>query len=76
MNNRGALFAQAIRGPIMLITLGVLFAIHQAGILSFSRTWPLIIIMIGVLKLIERMAGPRVPLVTPVPPAPPGGPAR
>jgi hypothetical protein len=55
MNNRAALYAQAIRGPILLITVGILFAIHQAGILAFSRTWPLIIIMIGVMKLIERM---------------------
>lgn len=67
MNSRGALFAQAIRGPILLITIGVLFAIHQAGVLSFARTWPLILIVIGILKLIERMA-----LQTPRPGA--GGP--
>jgi hypothetical protein len=65
MNNRAALYAQAIRGPILLITVGILFAIHQAGILAFSRTWPLIIIMIGVMKLIERMVAP-----------PPGEPQR
>jgi hypothetical protein len=70
MNNRRALFVQAIRGPILLITIGVLFAMHQAGVLQFSRTWPLIIIMIGLLKLIERLAMPQVP-VTPA-----GGPQR
>ncbi len=70
MNNRRALFAQAVRGPILLITLGILFAIHQAGVLSFSRTWPLIIIVIGLLKLIERMAVQQPPM------APPGGPIR
>lgn len=64
MNDRRALFVQAIRGPILLITLGVLFAIQQAGFISLYRTWPLIIIMIGVLKLIERMAMPR-PSITP-----------
>jgi hypothetical protein len=70
MNSRRALFAQAIRGPILLITIGVLFAMHQAGVLHFSRTWPLIIIVIGVLKLIERMAmlQPSVPAA--------GGPPR
>lgn len=73
MNNRGALFAQAIRGPILLITIGVLFAMHQAGILHFSRTWPLIIITIGVLKLIERLAMPQSP-ASPTPPM--GGPTR
>jgi hypothetical protein len=55
MNTRAALFVQAIRGPILLITVGILFAIHQAGVISFARTWPLIIIVIGVMKLIERM---------------------
>jgi Domain of unknown function (DUF5668) len=73
MNNRAPLFAQAIRGPILLITIGVLFAMHQAGVLHFSRTWPLIIITIGVLKLIERLAMPRPP-ASPTPPM--GGPPR
>jgi hypothetical protein len=61
MNNRAALFAQAIRGPILLITIGVLFAMHQAGVLHFSRTWPLIIIVIGILKLVERLVIPPHP---------------
>ena len=68
--SRGAIFIQAIRGPILLITIGILFAIHQAGILSFSRTWPLLIIVVGLMKLIERMAMPALP------PSAPGGPAR
>jgi hypothetical protein len=65
MNNRIALLAQAIRGPILLITVGILFAIHQAGVLPFYRTWPLILIVIGIMKLLERwyvqppMGGPR-----------------
>jgi hypothetical protein len=73
MNNRAALFAQALRGPVLLITIGVLFAVHQAGIISFARTWPLLIIVIGVMKLMERMAAQ-----PPAPPAVPpyGGPLR
>ncbi len=66
MNNRGALFAQAVRGPILMITIGVLFAMHQADIIPFSRTWPLIIIVVGVVKLAERIG-------TPHPPIPPAG---
>jgi Domain of unknown function (DUF5668) len=69
MNNRLALFAQAIRGPILLIVIGILFAVHQAGVLPFSRTWPLLIIVVGVMKLIERWYVPRPPF-----PPPPGGP--
>jgi hypothetical protein len=61
VNTRGALFAQAVRGPILLITVGILAAVHQAGVISLSRTWPLIIIVIGVMKLIERLLLQRPP---------------
>lgn len=53
-----ALFFQAIRGPVLLITIGVLFALEQSGVIAFTRTWPLIIIVIGFMKLLERMATP------------------
>jgi len=49
-------FVQAIRGPIMLITLGSLVAIDYAGVYGFWRTWPILIIIFGVLKLLERAA--------------------
>jgi hypothetical protein len=73
VDNRLALFVQAARGPILLITLGVLFAMQQAGIVSFARTWPLLLIVIGITKLIERAVTPQgyVP-----PPSPPGGPRQ
>ena len=73
MNSKTALFAQAIRGPILLITIGILFAIHQAGGLPIYRSWPLIIIVIGVMKLIERTAAPAAGVYAP--PAP-GRPIR
>jgi hypothetical protein len=52
--NDASNFIQAIRGPIMLITLGSLVAIDYAGIYGFWRTWPVLIIVFGVLKLLER----------------------
>lgn len=55
MNSASGL-VQAIRGPIMLITLGALVEIDYAGIYSFWRTWPILIIVFGLLKLIERGA--------------------
>lgn len=58
MNSRGSLYLRAIRGPMLLITVGVLFAIHQAGIYPIWRTWPFILIVAGVLILAERLAGP------------------
>lgn len=65
MNARRALYMQSIRGPVVLITVGVLFAIHQAGILSFGRTWPLLFIIIGVMKLLERAFAPAAPVQAP-----------
>ncbi len=61
MNSRAALFAQAIRGPVLLITVGVLFAMHQAGVLAFSRSWPLLLIVVGLMKLVERLYVPQPP---------------
>jgi len=46
--------AAAIRGPVILITLGILFAIDHFGSFSFGSTWPVLIIVIGLMKLIER----------------------
>lgn len=47
---------QAIRGPVLLITIGVLFTIDHFGPVGFNRTWPVILIVVGVLKLLERGA--------------------
>ena len=69
MNGNNSLI-QAVRGPIMLILLGTLVAIDYWGVYGFSRTWPLLIIVFGVLKLLEKI------VVRPVPPVdnrPPGG---
>ena len=52
---------QAIRGPIMLITLGTLVAIDYAGIYGFWRTWPILIIVFGLLKLMERASAKPAP---------------
>jgi DUF4097 and DUF4098 domain-containing protein YvlB len=52
------LVAQSLRGPVLLITLGFLFELHQRGALSFSQTWPLLIIVVGVMKFLERALAP------------------
>ncbi|MBM3812581.1 MAG: hypothetical protein FJW20_13220 [Acidimicrobiia bacterium] len=46
---------RAIRGPIMLIALGSLLALDQFGTYSFWRTWPALVILIGLMKLLERV---------------------
>ena len=56
---------QAVRGPIMLIVLGSLVAIDYAGVYGFWRTWPILIIVFGLLKLFERASAKPVPPYTP-----------
>jgi hypothetical protein len=55
MNSTKAII-RAIRGPIVLITLGTLFSIDYFGPYSFSRTWPILLIVFGALCLLERIA--------------------
>jgi Domain of unknown function (DUF5668) len=61
MNTSSNSLIQAVRGPIMLITLGSLVAMDYFGIYGFSRTWPLLIIIFGILKLLEKIAEPHQP---------------
>lgn len=51
-DGNGSVFV-AIRGPIMLITLGSLLTADYFGWFSFGRTWPILLIMFGLLKLGE-----------------------
>ncbi|HYI97040.1 MAG TPA: hypothetical protein VEX68_26085 [Bryobacteraceae bacterium] len=60
---------RAVRGPILLMTFGVLVALNHTGKMDFERTWPVLIIVYGFLKLIERM----VPRPVPPPWQPPVG---
>ncbi len=49
---------QALRGPVLLITLGVLLVMDHFGGPGFWRMSPLLLIVYGVMKLLERMARP------------------
>jgi hypothetical protein len=68
----------AIRGPITLITLGVLFALNNFTPYQFHQTWPVLLIVFGLLTLMRRAVEPVPPEVPPAayatynyPPAPP-----
>jgi hypothetical protein len=50
--------ASAVRGPILLITIGTLFAVDHFTRFGFGRTWPVLLIVIGILTLATR-GGPR-----------------
>lgn len=58
MTEQKTAFLRAVRGPIVLIALGVLFVLDQNGSLRFSQTWPALLIVFGAFKLAERMAAP------------------
>jgi hypothetical protein len=62
---------RAIRGPITLITLGVLFTFDHFTAYGFGQTWPVLLIVFGLLSLLRR--GTSEPLEPPLPPFPPRG---
>jgi hypothetical protein len=57
VNGANGSFIEAIRGPVLMITLGVLFAVDYAGGLPFSRTWPVLIIVAGLFSLLQYAGG-------------------
>ncbi|HZQ96424.1 MAG TPA: B-box zinc finger protein [Candidatus Sulfotelmatobacter sp.] len=69
--------ARRLMGPAMLITLGVLFLLDSVSSIEFHRTWPAILLVIGVVKLFQSNAssaghvGPLPADVTVYPPAAP-----
>ena len=71
MNDQSAYLMRAITGPIVLITIGVLFAFDRFTEFRFSQTWPALLIVIGLLKL---MGGGSRRWYGGVPPPPPSAP--
>ncbi len=45
----GRCTAGAVTGPLLLITLGTLFALQEAGSYRFRDTWPVLLIMYGLM---------------------------
>jgi hypothetical protein len=58
------LFA-VIRGPILLIAVGVLFAIDHAGVFGIRQSWPVLLVLAGLLKLAEHVTEPKPPAAPP-----------
>ena len=80
-----------IMGPAMLMTIGFLFLLdHTLHVANFGRTWPVILLVIGAVKLaqgnasveghiplskvLENLAGRSTSPTPPVPPPPPPAP--
>jgi hypothetical protein len=62
---------RAIRGPVTLITVGILFALNNFTSYSFDKTWPVLLIVFGLLSLLKRGMEPAPPSPPPVQPYPP-----
>jgi Domain of unknown function (DUF5668) len=60
-----------LMGPAVLITVGVLFLLEQLGIVGFGRSFPVLLIVIGVIKIAQRSA-PDMGHIQPAPYYPPG----
>jgi hypothetical protein len=63
-------------GPAVIITVGVLFLLDQmrGGDFSFGNTYPVILIVIGVISLAAAASPADGHVSGPVPPAAPGAP--
>jgi Domain of unknown function (DUF5668)/B-box zinc finger len=64
-----------LMGPAMLVTVGVLFLLENLGALGLGRTWPVILLVVGGVKLLQGSASTEGHILTPGPGTiPPGGP--
>jgi hypothetical protein len=66
-----------LMGPAILVTVGIIFLLEEVSEVGIGRTWPAILLVIGVVKLMQSNAswsghvGPLPPGVYPPPPPPP-----
>ena len=44
--------SRGLMGPAVLITLGVLFLLSEFGVARFHSTWPILLIVIGLVKVL------------------------
>ncbi len=77
--------AHRLMGPAVLLTLGFLFLFESMGRVGFGRTWPILLLVIGGVKLYQSGASteghvalppgpPAPPADASAPPAPPAAP--
>ena len=71
MSDNDGAWVHAIRGPITLITLGALFVLNNFTGYGFDKTWPVLLIVFGLLSLLRRSVAPAVPPQAPPPVFPP-----
>ena len=47
---------RSLRGPVMMITLGTVLALDHFSTLDFGDTWPVLLIVFGLMTLGEHAA--------------------
>jgi hypothetical protein len=50
MNDQSQLLLRSIKGPVIMITVGVLFAADRFTNYQFHQTWPVLLIVVGLLQ--------------------------
>jgi hypothetical protein len=74
MNANDANLVRAIRWPLTLITVGSLFVLNNFTEYAFHQTWPVLLIVFGLLSLLGRTTGSTPAGAPPSGPSPgPGG---
>ena len=58
MNSNSADLIRALRGPVLMMTLGGILALDHFTQYGFGNTWPVLLIVLGIMILLERMARP------------------
>jgi len=68
---------RGLTGPAIVITIGILFLLHQVHgrNLYFGNTWPLLLVVVGLLHLASSMASSEGHIDSSTPVTPPGPPA-
>jgi B-box zinc finger len=77
---------RALRGSIWIILIGILFELDSLGVLSWAHSWPVILIVAGLMAVFQRISYsaamaapypyPPAPPITPTSPAEPAPPAQ
>lgn len=58
-------YLRAIRGPVLLITIGILMLADQQTSLGIGTTWPVLLVVAGLMVLAERASVKENPWAAP-----------
>jgi len=70
----GRCSTRGLMGPAVLITLGVLFLLSNTSEWGFERTWPILLVVIGAIKVVTDNGHVNPGQYPPPPYGAPGGP--